>query len=144
MQILSRKFGLFFRPLAPKETDFEFLFLAVSGGFATSCYFWLKLGMAWPGCWVRRLTGLPCPTCGATRCAMSLAHGDLAGAWRDNPLIFICYTGTLLINLYAAAVLLFRLPRLRLANVPSQIKRALGALVIVALTANWIYLLANR
>jgi hypothetical protein len=144
MRILSREFGLCCRPLAPKETDFEFLFLAFSGGFATSCYFWLSLGMPWPGCWVRRLTGLPCPTCGATRCAMSLAHGDLAEAWRHNPLIFICYGGTLLIDLYAAAVLLFRLPRLRLANLPSQIKRTLGALVIVALTVNWFYLLANR
>jgi hypothetical protein len=144
MRILSRKFGLFFRPLAPKETDFEFLFLAVSVGFATSCYLWLSLGMPWPGCWVRRLTGLPCPTCGATRCAISLAHGDLAGAWRHNPLIFICYGVTLLINLYAAVVLLFGLPRLRLANLPSQIKGSLGALVMVAVTANWWYLLANR
>jgi hypothetical protein len=75
---------------------------------------------------------------------MSLAYGDLAGAWGHNPLVFICYGATLLINLYAAAVLLFRLPRLRLANLPSQIKRTLGALMIVALTADWFYLLANR
>ena len=47
-------------------------------------------------------------------------------------------------NLYAAAVLLFRLRRLRLANVPVKVKRALGAVVVIALTANWIYLLANR
>ena len=76
---------------------------------------------------------------------MSLAHGDLVGAWRHNPLIFICYGGTLLVNLYAAAVLLFRLPRLRLAK--SAIPRSnvpCAALVIIALTANWIYLLANR
>jgi hypothetical protein len=144
MQILSRKFGLFFRPLAPKETDFEFLFLVVSSGLAASCFLWLSLGMPWPGCWVRRLTGLPCPTCGATRCAMSLAHGDLVGAWGHYPLIFVCYGGTLLVNLYALAVLLFRLPRLRLANLPPAVKSALGALVIVALTANWIYLLSHR
>jgi hypothetical protein len=144
MQILSRKFGLFFRPLAPKETDFEFLFLVVSSGLAASCFLWLNLGMPWPGCWVRRLTGLPCPTCGATRCAMSLVHGDLAAAWGHNPLIFVCYGGTLLVNLYALAVLLFRLPRLRLANFPPGVKRALGALFIVALTANWIYLLSHR
>ena len=95
MQTLSRKFGLYFRPLAPKETDFEFLFLIVSAGIAASCYLYLQLGMPWPGCWFRRLTGIPCPTCGATRCAMSLAHGDLVGAWRQNPLIFICYGGTI-------------------------------------------------
>jgi len=144
MRMLSRRFGLFLRPLAPKETDFEFLFLLVSTGLAASCFLWLSLGMPWPECWVYRLTRLPCPTCGATRCAMSLAHLDLAGAWRHNPLIFICYGGTLLVNLYAISVLLFRLPRLRLANVPSKVKRTLGALVMIALMGNWIYLVAHR
>jgi hypothetical protein len=48
------------------------------------------------------------------------------------------------VDLYAAAVLLFGLPRLRLAKLPSKIKSAVGALLIIALTANWIYLLANR
>ena len=37
-----------------------------------------------------------------------------------------------------------RLRRLRLANVPAKVKRALSVVVIIALTANWIYLLANR
>ncbi len=144
MQILSRRFGIFFRPLAPKETDFEFLVLIVSVGIAASCYLYLKLGMPWPGCWVRHLTGIPCPTCGATRCAMSLSRGDLVEAWRHNPLIFICYGGTILVDFYAAAVLLFRFPRLRLVHLPSKIKRALSSLMIFALTANWIYLVANR
>jgi len=144
MQTLSRKFGLCFRPLAPQETDFEFLFLFVSCGLAVSCFLWLGLGMPWPRCWVRQLTGLPCPTCGATRCALSLAHGDLLGACGHNPLIFVCYGFTLLVNLYAVAVLLFRLPRLRLTNLPSSVKRGLSAMMIIALTANWIYLLAHR
>jgi hypothetical protein len=144
MRTLSRRFGLFFRPLAPRETDFEFLFLTVSTGIAASCYLYLQMGMPWTGCWLRRLTGIPCPTCGATRCAMSLAHGDLAGAWRHNPLIFVCYGGTVLVNLYAAVVLLFGFPRLRLAHLPSKVKRALCALAMIALAANWIYLLANH
>jgi hypothetical protein len=75
---------------------------------------------------------------------MSLVHGDLVGAWRQNPLIFICYGGTLLVNLYAAAALFFRFPRLRLANLPSKVKRTLGALVVIALVTNWAYLLAHR
>jgi hypothetical protein len=100
--------------------------------------------MPWPRCWVRQLTGLPCPTCGATRCALSLAHGDWIGACRHNPLIFVCYGITLLVDLYAAAVLLFRLPRLRLAKLPLAVKRTLSTMIIIALTANWIYLLAHR
>jgi uncharacterized protein DUF2752 len=144
MRTLREKSGLFFRPLAPKETDFEFLFLAVSSGLAASCYLWLSLGMPWPVCLFRRLTGLPCPTCGATRCAMSLLHGDPGGAWRHNPLIFLCYAAALILNLYAACVLLFRLPRARLDHLPSGIKRCLCVLLVCALATNWIYLLANR
>jgi hypothetical protein len=75
---------------------------------------------------------------------MSLAHGDLIGAWRYNPLIFICYGGTILLDLYAAATLLCRFPRLRLAHLPSRVKRALGVLTVIAVTANWMYLLAHR
>jgi len=33
-------------------------------------------------CLWRRLLGLNCPGCGMTRSFVSLAHGDLAGAWR--------------------------------------------------------------
>ena len=58
--------------------------------------------------------------------------------------LFLFVTAESLVNLYAAAVLLFRFPRLRLANLPSKVKRALGALVIIALTANWAYPLTHR
>jgi uncharacterized protein DUF2752 len=143
-QALNRRIGLTFRPLAPKETDFEFLFLTVSSGFAASCFAWLSLGLPWPGCLFRRLTGLPCPTCGATRSAIALVHGDLLGAIQQNPLMVVCYGLSFVINLYAAAVLLFRLPRPRLASLPAKVKRMLGMLVAAALGANWIYLLAHR
>ena len=132
------------RPLAPKETDFEFLFLIVSSVAAASSFVWLASGLPWPGCWFRRLTGTPCPTCGATRTALSLVHGDLATAWRHNPLIFSCYIGTIILNLYCAGVLLFRFPRVRLTGLPPDVKRSLYVLALTAVTLNWFYLLANR
>ena len=144
MHRFNRRIGLYFRPLAPLETDFEFLFLGVSSGFASSCYLWLTFGLPWPRCWFRCLTGLPCPTCGATRCALALTHGDLLSALRQNPLMFVCYGSTILVNIYAAVVLLFRLPRPRLARVPTEVKRVLAVLVLIGLGANWIYLLAYR
>jgi Protein of unknown function (DUF2752) len=133
--------GVHLRPLAPKETDFEFLFMVVSSVAAASCFVWLASGLPWPECWFRRLTGLPCPTCGATRSALSLAHGDLAAAFRHNPLMFVCYVGTILLNLYCVSVLLFQFPRLRLAVVPSDVKRCLCRFVITAVALNWAYLL---
>jgi hypothetical protein len=132
------------RPLAPKETDFEFLFLVVSFVAGASCVVWLAFGLPWPGCSFRQLTGLPCPTCGATRSALSLLHGNLAAAWQRNPLMFVCYAGALILDLYCVGVLLFRFPRVRLFGVPSKVKRGLYLLTMVAIAANWIYLLANR
>jgi hypothetical protein len=141
---LSRRIGITFRPLAPKETDFEFLFLTVSSGFAATCFTWLQVGVPWPGCVFRRFTGLPCPTCGATRCAMDLLHGDLLGAMRLNPLMFVCYAATCVVNLYAAAALLFQLPRPRLAGLPAKVKRIMSLFLVAVVGANWIYLLAHR
>lgn len=50
-------------------------------------------------CTFKRTSGLDCPGCGMTRCFISLAHGDLARAWRLNP------AGLLLF-----AMLLFQVP----------------------------------
>jgi hypothetical protein len=36
-------------------------------------------------CLSRRLFGLDCPGCGLTRSVVSLAHGQVARAWRFNP-----------------------------------------------------------
>jgi hypothetical protein len=38
-----------------------------------------------PGCTFHRLTGLHCPGCGMTRATVAAARGDLAAAFRFNP-----------------------------------------------------------
>jgi hypothetical protein len=140
-----KRFGeLWARPLAPRESDFELMFLAVTCVTAASAFAWLAFGLPWPKCWFRQLTGLPCPTCGATRCAMALSHGNLAGAWHQNPLMFFCYAVTALIDLYAAGVLIFQLRRLRVAGMPAKIKHRLVVALFVGVGVNWIYLLLNR
>lgn len=40
----------------------------------------------YPVCPFHRLTGLDCPGCGTLRAMHQLAHGNLAAAWRLNPL----------------------------------------------------------
>lgn len=144
MRTIKSRLDISFRPLAPREVDFEFLFLNVSVSAAASCFIWLAFGLPWPKCWFRQLTGLPCPTCGATRSVLSLVHGDLAGAIGHNPLLFFCYIGTLVLDLYCAFVLFFRLPRLRLAGLPVEVKHRLGVLALTITGVNWIYLVANR
>ena len=36
------------------------------------------------------LTGLSCPSCGVTRMCIRLLHLDLSGAYRENPVLFLC------------------------------------------------------
>jgi hypothetical protein len=49
-------------------------------------------------CMSKRTLGMSCPGCGMTRCFISLAHGDLASAWRYNP------AGPLLFAMVAAQI----------------------------------------
>ena len=63
----------------------------------TAGYFWLfftyyrvvtlarELGV----CLIKRVTGIPCPSCGSTRSVLSVLNGDLAGALHWNPFGFI-------------------------------------------------------
>jgi Protein of unknown function (DUF2752) len=131
-------------PCPRGEINFEAWFLFASATLAIGCLFWLQLGLPWPHCWVRQTFGLPCPTCGATRCALALAHGDVRSALLFNPMMLAAYSATGLFDLYAIGVLWFGLPRLRLAEVPAKIEQVLSLLLIIVATGNWIYLLTSR
>jgi hypothetical protein len=131
-------------PSPPGQINFEAWFLFASVILAAGSFCWLSLGLPWPHCWVRHTLGFPCPTCGSTRCALELAHGDIRSALLQNPLMFVTYCGVGLFDLYAVGMLWFGLPRLRLSEVPPKVKQAFGLLVIVVTTGNWIYLLTNH
>ncbi len=41
----------------------------------------------YPVCSLHQLTGLQCPGCGSLRALHQLTHGNIAAAWRFNPLL---------------------------------------------------------
>ena len=43
----------------------------------------------YPPCAFRALTGLQCPGCGSTRALHQLLHGNVAVAFRMNPMLFV-------------------------------------------------------
>lgn len=59
----------------------------------------------WPPCPLYALTGTFCPGCGSTRVMLALSEGDLALAWRQNPLVIFAL-------LFLAGVWLLRVLRL--------------------------------
>jgi hypothetical protein len=130
-------------PRRPGEINFEAWFLFASVMLAAGCFGWISLGLPWPHCWVRHTFGVPCPTCGSTRCALALAHGDIRSALLLNPMMFALYSAIGLFDLYAVGTLWLGLPRMRLTEVPAKIKQVFGLLVVIVATSNWIYLLVN-
>jgi len=58
-------------------------------------------------CMLRRLTGMPCPTCGATRSLRALGQGEVAAAVRFHPLGPL-YFGLLLVAMVRSAGIAIR------------------------------------
>lgn len=92
---------------------------------------------ALPACPLKTFTGLPCPSCGATRTALALARLDVPAAFAVSPLATLGWIFVIAGGLAAGAAALAgravpELPR----RIPWPWRLAAGALVV----ANWVYL----
>jgi len=87
-------------------------------------------------CMFKRVTGLPCPTCGVSRCAWRLAHGDILAAIRNQPFMFVA--GVLFALITVLRVGFAR--RIEWEMSPAARRVALG-LVAAAFLANWWYVI---
>ena len=79
-----------------KTLYFLILFLGLAGQIWI-VYSYKKLGRqeeAFNTCIFRRVTGLPCPSCGTIHSIVSILHGDFRKALSENPL---GYAGILLV-----------------------------------------------
>lgn len=129
------------RRLRPGETDHETIWLGVSLGSLACAWGWLHFGLPLPRCVFHMVTGCACPTCGATRCVRFALGGDFAAALRMNPLMFGGLGMLALYDAYAATVLAFRLPRLRLEALPAWAGKKARVLFLLAVAGNWAWLL---
>ncbi len=135
---------LIWRRAPAEDFNHELIWLVVSVAAVVAGGVWLGLGLPWLGCPFRAVTGYPCLTCGATRCAIAFSHGHLSTAWSWNPLAFLALCGVALFNVYAVAVLLARGPRFRVIDWTRSEKNAVRVAVVVLIAVNWAYLLAHR
>ena len=91
-----------------------------------------------PSCVFRAFTGIPCPTCGATRSLVHLANGNLSASFSMNPAIALLMFAALLMFSYDVATL-FSGSRISLSLTPRE-ATLIRAGVVVVLLANWAYL----
>ena len=129
--------------LRPAETDHELIWFAVSLGSLAFATAWFALGLPWPRCAFHDLTGLPCATCGMTRCGIQFFHGHFLAALQWNPFVFAVLCAVIDFDVYALATVVARTPRLRIHLATQSAKTFLRVSVISALALNWIYLLLH-
>jgi hypothetical protein len=113
--------------------------LVVGGALAA---LWLHLGLPTPICLFKHWTGIPCPTCGATRMVAALLSGDALGAAGWNPLLFFALGAVVVWAVGSAVRLVFGLPVWRFALAPRERLR-LRLLACTVLVACWAYLVWN-
>jgi len=135
---------LLWRRRSDQGPEHELIWLGVSVTVLAGGAAWLALALPWPRCPFFAVTGFPCLTCGATRCTIAFLHGDFLSALRWNPLVFVALCGLGVFDLYAAIVLVGRLPRLRVVDWTAAEKKVVRIAAISLLALNWIYLLAHH
>jgi hypothetical protein len=101
---------------------------------------WIAVAPWLRPCAFRRLTGVPCPTCGTTRVALAVLDADLAAAFAVNPLAaatgLAFFAGGALALVWALAH--GRVPVLQ-RPVPRWWRLALVAVILI----NWTYLIVT-
>jgi hypothetical protein len=100
---------------------------------------WERFLQLWPECPFFRLTGIPCLTCGGTRCLISFSDMSLEASFFYNPLIMVSIVGLVFFSL---AVLVGWLFEIRLAFIMNERDRFLfRASIAAAIIANWVFLI---
>jgi hypothetical protein len=95
-------------------------------------------GLDVPGlCMFRQVTTLPCPGCGGTRAAFSLARLDLPAAIAFNPLITALLLG-------APIFIAYSLWRRRRPPMSHRARRTWMTLIITAFAINWVWVLHHE
>jgi len=93
-----------------------------------------------PACIFRRITGLPCLTCGGTRAIVHLSQGNLLVSLALNPLISMILLGAIVLLIAGVAALLLDLPRPIL--ILSRREGTMLRVIIAAMIAiHWTYLI---
>jgi hypothetical protein len=103
---------------------------------------WLMQGAVdkLPPCVFKEVVGLPCLTCGATRSIVALSRHDIGLSFALNPLVPAFVAGLILLSLFTFLGWVLR-KRIVLSLSAKQ-KRGIRALAVLAIVANWFYLIA--
>lgn len=130
------------RTLGPRDTDHELIWSAVALVAVVATALALASGMPEPQCLFKAATGWPCLTCGTTRALHALAAGNVAAAWRMNPLVITAGASWLAYAVYGAGALSGLWPRLRI-ELGSGEGMGLRLAGVASAVASWMFLIVD-
>ena len=93
-------------------------------------------------CLFRRVTGLPCPSCGTTRSVLSISHLHFADALYYTPIGFIMVLGLLLLPLWIIADIVSRKSSFHRFYISSEVmvrKKWVAISLVCVVAGNWIW-----
>ncbi|HUI66798.1 MAG TPA: DUF2752 domain-containing protein [Nitrospirota bacterium] len=96
-----------------------------------------------PSCVFRDITGVPCPTCGATRSVVHLARGEFLASFGMNPLVSLCFVIAALAFFYSLITLIVGIRRIGFI-LSEQEKNIVRSGTVALILANWCYLILSR
>jgi hypothetical protein len=121
------------------EHEFGIIYGTIAIIALTAAHF-LPVEKLTPACPFRSLSGLSCPSCGASRALVLAAHGGIEQAFLMNPLLIVVLGAALIYFIIDLVALVLDLPRAGVLLTPAERKMIRPAAWAVLL-GNWIYLI---
>lgn len=93
-------------------------------------------------CMIKRITNIPCPSCGSTRSVSSLLHGDFAGAIYWNPLGLVVLAIMIVLPIWLAVDLILKKDSLLQSYKSTEKilrKKTVAIPLIILVIINWIW-----
>ncbi len=91
-----------------------------------------------PLCTFRRVTGIPCPTCGMTTCFIYLTHFQFIEGMKASPLGTLLFLFSFLCIIYLIVTSVFKFPKIKILMNRKE-KSVFMIIFVLLLLLNWIY-----
>lgn len=127
-----------FRPARREERQLAMLWGAAAVSSVVLRPVWIAIAPHLRPCAFRKLSGIPCPSCGMTRTAHALLEGDFCAAVAVNPLAAFAAAAFIIGGGLALIWVLVRGP---VPNSKPSWSRRWTAAVVGVVLINWIYLI---
>lgn len=130
---------LYLKPQNPGEFDHEAVWGSMALALLAAAIFYPFDRYPLVVCWFHKATGIPCPSCGATRAFVQIIQGHFLKGFAYNPLGAILSIACAAFVPYAIYAFFANTRRLRFSLDPRDRIPAV-ILILLLIGANWAYL----